>query len=84
MFFFFFSSLLKTRGWDELGFSIRIEKHKKWVARGSKRVKSGAPLDPVDPRYVLLLLLLFFSSFSSSSSSSSSSIGDLGLYKKQP
>ena len=76
MFFFFFSSLLKTRGWDELGFSISIEKHKKWVAGGSKRVKSGTPLDPVDPRYVLLFLLFFFFS--------SSSIGDLGLYKKQP
>ena len=74
--------MLKTRGWDELGFSIRIEKHKKWVAGGSKRVKSGTPLDPIDLRYVLLFLLLLF--FSSSSSSSSSSIGDLGLYKKQP
>ena len=30
------------------------------MAGGLKWVKSGVPLDPVDPMYFLLLLLLFF------------------------
>ena len=51
--------MLKTRGWDELGFSFGIEKNKKWVVGGSKRAKLGMPLDLVDLRYVLLFFFFF-------------------------